>query len=237
MLEKTRGIVLKSTPFRDSSVIAHIYTEEFGMQSYLINSVRNQKGAIRPAHLMPLNLVELIAYHKENQEIHRIRELKCDPVLQNIHFDVNRRSLTLFLTELLDSCIGESEANPELFRFVWQFVELLDMDHVPLHNFASAFLLRFAGYLGFAPEEKYEEGDVLQLQEGTFVQALRAQGPVMSATCSFWCNRIQKSSDWPELKIPLEERRQLLDDLIDYYRHHVLHGRNIKSHLILREIL
>ncbi|MCB9246855.1 MAG: DNA repair protein RecO [Flavobacteriales bacterium] len=237
MLEKTRGIVLRTTPYGDSSVIGHIYTEQLGMQSYIMNGVRNQKGAIRPAHLMPLNLVELVAYHKENQEIHRINELKCDPILQRVHFDVYKRSMALFLTELLDACIGERESDPELFQFVWHYVELLDMADVPLSNFAIAFLLRFSRFLGFAPEQVYEEGFVLEMAEGRFVEPQKALGASMGSSVSYWCFAILQERNWMDLKIPLEQRRQLLDDLIRYYDLHVLHGRTIKSHHILREII
>ena len=36
MIHKTRGIVLHSVKYGETSLIAHVYTEAFGSQSYLL---------------------------------------------------------------------------------------------------------------------------------------------------------------------------------------------------------
>ena len=43
MLIKTRGIVLSYLKYRESSIIARVYTERLGVQSYVVNSVRKAK--------------------------------------------------------------------------------------------------------------------------------------------------------------------------------------------------
>ena len=43
-LHNTDGIMLHLSPYGDSSVIAKIYTEKFGMQTYLVNGVRSSKA-------------------------------------------------------------------------------------------------------------------------------------------------------------------------------------------------
>lgn len=64
MLTKTRGIVVRNVNFKDNSVICHIYTEDFGSQQFMLHGVRNQKGNVRPSHIMPLNLVDLVFLQK-----------------------------------------------------------------------------------------------------------------------------------------------------------------------------
>jgi hypothetical protein len=41
---KTRGIVLKTTDYGESSVIVQVFTEKLGLQSYIINGVKKAKG-------------------------------------------------------------------------------------------------------------------------------------------------------------------------------------------------
>ena len=44
MLATTEGIVLHFIKYRESSVIATIYTRDFGRQNYLINSAYGKKS-------------------------------------------------------------------------------------------------------------------------------------------------------------------------------------------------
>ena len=59
MIAKTRGIVLRNTNYSENSVVSKIFTEVFGVQSYLINGIRNNKGAIKTAIIQPLNILDL----------------------------------------------------------------------------------------------------------------------------------------------------------------------------------
>jgi len=167
MIKKTRGIVLRNTNYRDNSVISHIYTEEFGIQSFILNGVRNQKGNIRPSHIMPLNLLDLVVYKKENTGIHRIKELRCQPILQSIHFDVLKNSVALFVSEILNASLAEEEANPELFHFLDHFIRILDLEDEKIGNYPIYFLIHLTRYLGFYPKGAYTEKQVLNLQRFT----------------------------------------------------------------------
>ena len=44
MLSSTKGIVIHHFKYSEKSVIAKIYTEKFGLQSYILNGVRNKKS-------------------------------------------------------------------------------------------------------------------------------------------------------------------------------------------------
>ena len=111
MLTKTRGIVVRNTNFKDNSVISHIYTQDYGSQSFMLHGVRNHKGAIRPSHIMSLSLVDLVFYKKDNAGIQQIKELRCSPVLQTIHFDILKNSVALFIAEIINATVPEEEQN------------------------------------------------------------------------------------------------------------------------------
>src|SRR2546430_2069454 len=111
MLHKTRGIVFHVTDYSESSVVAKIYTELFGLQPYLINSVRKKKSSVKPSALQPLALIDLVVYHKERSGLKRVADAKNNPVLKSIPFDVRKSSVVLFLNEVLYKSVKEEEAN------------------------------------------------------------------------------------------------------------------------------
>src|SRR6188768_917752 len=119
MLHKTRGIVFQVTDFGESSVVAKIYTELFGLQGFIINSVRKKNAKVRQHVLHPLALVDLVIYHKERKGLHRVAEIGSNPALQDIPFSIIKNSVVLFLDEVLCKAIKEEEANQQLFDFIF----------------------------------------------------------------------------------------------------------------------
>ena len=47
MYSQTKGIVLSSVKYSESSIICKIYTAKLGLQSYIVNGVRKKKGGRR----------------------------------------------------------------------------------------------------------------------------------------------------------------------------------------------
>ncbi|MGN6180436.1 MAG: DNA repair protein RecO, partial [Mucilaginibacter sp.] len=105
MLHKTRAIVFKTTDYGESSVIVQLFTEKFGLQSYIINGVKKPKAKISRNMLQPLHLLEVVVYHKANTSIQRIAELKNAPMLLSIPYDVVKSCIAIFLNEVLYKAI------------------------------------------------------------------------------------------------------------------------------------
>ena len=116
MLVTTEGIVLHFIKYGESSVITTIYTRDFGRQSYLINAARSKKSKNKAGLLQHLFLVNLVAYQKQNRELHRIKEIKSNHAYQNIAFDISKSTQAIFIAELLYKTISEQESYPEMFE-------------------------------------------------------------------------------------------------------------------------
>src|SRR6478735_5317875 len=119
MLHKTRGIVLKTTDYGESSVIVQVFTEKFGLQSYIINGVKKSKAKISRNMLQPLHLLDMVVYHKNAGSVQRISELKNSPVLLTLPYDVVKSSIAMFLNEVLYKSIKQQSADENLFDFVF----------------------------------------------------------------------------------------------------------------------
>jgi DNA repair protein RecO (recombination protein O) len=125
MLHKTRGIVFKTTDYSESSVVVQIFTEKFGLQSYIINGVKKPRAKISRNMLQPLHLLDLVVYHKSAGNVQRISELKVSPVLQSIPYDVIKSCIAIFLNEVLYKAVKQQSADEQLFDFIFNAIEWL----------------------------------------------------------------------------------------------------------------
>jgi len=240
MLIKTRGIVLRAIKYSETSLITDIYTEEKGLQTYIISGVRSRKAKVKAALLQVMSLLDLVVYHRDSRGMHRVRELRPAVVYQTLPFDVRRSSVGLFLSEITRKTIREAEAHRELFDFLYRSFLFLDSSPAPSLNLHLYFLLRLSAFLGFVPGgDCNDETPFFDLREGVFV----ARGPTppftLPAEKSELLYRLLLSSpdELHQIRLSTVQRRALLDDLLNYYRFHIDNFPDINAHLILQEVL
>jgi DNA repair protein RecO (recombination protein O) len=239
MLHKTRGIVFQITDFGESSVVARIYTELFGLQGYLINSVRKKNAKVKKNVLHPLSLVELVVYHKERRGLHRVADVKGNPALQNIPFDLVKNSIALFLDEVLCKCIREEEPNQQLFDFLFHSIQLLDVQSPANPEFHLSFLVQLTRYLGFYPGGSYTDNQkYFDLVEGLFVKEVPGHMNYLepedsSRLQSIFIHSVNFSSPF---QMSSAQKRLMLEKLLDYYRLHLEGFSEVKSLKVLAEV-
>src|SRR5471030_1365923 len=169
MWHKTRGIVFKTTDYGDNSIIVQVFTEKFGLQSYIVNGAKKPRAKIAGNMFQPLHLLDMVVYYKNTGNVQRIKELKNSPLLQTIPYDVIKSSLVIFLNEVLYKAIKQQSADEHLFDFVFNAVEWLDHQTAGLANFHLFFLIRLTRYLGFYPDRYLAgEADYFDLKNGVF---------------------------------------------------------------------
>jgi DNA repair protein RecO (recombination protein O) len=96
MLHKTQGIVLRSVRYGESSVIVNIFTELFGVQSYLVNGVRTSRARSCRANLLqPANLLDLVVYHHEGRNLQRLSDFRYAYLYRSLYSDVVKNSIAL----------------------------------------------------------------------------------------------------------------------------------------------
>lgn len=240
MLHKTRGIVLKTTLYSESSVVVQMFTEKFGIQSYMINGVRKPKAKIRMNMLQPLHLVEMIVYHKANSSIQRISELRPTPIFRSIPYDIIKSTITIFLNEVLYKSIRQQMADEHLFDFIFSAVCWFDESEETNVNFHLAFLLKLSRYLGFAPSmETKSDHSYFDLQEGEF-KSLPPIHPYFidkadaALFISLYISPFEKIN---EIKLENKTRRSILDKILVYYTLHTASFGEIRSHQVLEDVL
>lgn len=239
MLAKTRGIVLHTLPYSDSTVVAKIYTEEFGLRSYLVNAAHSRRSNTRSRLLQPLFLVELIVYEKENRQLHRVKEIRSEIQYKNYE-DMRRNSILLFLDEVLCHVIKEEEKNPLLFEFLHSSLQMLDVMPGSPSNFHLSFLLQLSKYLGFYPRgESSEFAPCFDLVAGEFVPEGSGRPEHLGPEISRLLTQVNRANyqDTCQMKFSADQRRQLLQGILLFYSIHIEGFPSMKSVGVLEEVL
>lgn len=240
MLQKTRGIVFKTTDYSESSVIVQVFTEKFGLQSYLINGVKKPKAKIRINMLQPLHLLEMVVYHKSGGNIQRVSELRHAPVFQSIPYDVRKSSIIIFLNEVLYKAIRQHTPDEILFEFLFTSIELLDRTETGLSYFHLYFLLRLTKFLGFYPDRTLEaSASYFDLKNGIFTNYLPANQAILQQPFTrYWTSLLNANFETlANLNIPIADRRILLNKIISYYQLQIDDFGQVKSIQVLEDVL
>ncbi len=221
MLHKTRGIVFRFTKYGDSSIIVTIFTELFGIQTYIVNGVRSKNAKGKIALFQPLTLLDLVVYYKENANIKRIKEIKCLHQYQTVSTDIRKSSLAIFINEILNKAVKDESHTGEIFEFLLSSLILLDHQEDNLENFHLIFLIKLSRFLGFGAHQAEEILGVRMLDRNEE----EILGNLLNA-------------DFTEsISMTNEQRRNLLEAILRFYTTHIESLGEIKSIQILKEIM
>lgn len=244
MIAKTKGIVLRSVKYGETSLVVTMFTELFGLQSYLVNGVRtaSKKGTPKASLFQPAAILELVAYHNEFNGLQRLREYKWDFLYQHVLSDVHKNAVALFLVELLGKCLKEPEPNPELFYFAEDALKHLD-EATPAvtGNFPLFFALHLAVFFGFRINDEFsEEKHYLDLQEGRFVKDQPHHQYYLidrEAAAVSEILKILQPHELEQVYLNQDMRRRIMHGLEQYYAFHLPEFGTLRTLPVLREIM
>lgn len=237
MLQKTRGILLHRINYSETSIIIRVYTENLGLQSFILKGVRSGKSKIRTGFLQPLALLELEFNHRPAQNLQHLREIRPAIQLISIPFDVHKSAVILFLDEVLIKCLTEEEPDRNLFEFIYNSIELFDLQEKAGTIFHLFFLVKLTMYLGFFPKGNFSETNCFfNMHDGKFcdVPGESAIGLPYSRYIHLLMEHTYK--DPVIINIPNTEKPALIDQILRYYSFHLPSFGNIKSHKILHQV-
>jgi DNA repair protein RecO (recombination protein O) len=243
MTHKTKGIVLRTIKYGETSVVVTIFTELFGIQTYMVNGVRtSKKSAAKANHFQPGAILDMVVYHNEQRTMQRIREFRWDFLFREVLSDVVKNSVALYIVELLYKCLKQPEQNTALFDFCEDVLLKLDAaDKGITANFALYFSLQLAQFFGFQMNDDYSgEQNILDLLEGNFVPEQPEHPHFMNGEQAQITSRLLKVMQPGELsqfKLHHETRRSLLLHYQQYYALHVPDFGTMRTLSVLHEVL
>jgi DNA repair protein RecO (recombination protein O) len=244
LIAKTKGIVLRSVKFGETSLVVTMFTETFGLQSYLVNGVRTatKKTTPKASLFQPAAILDLVAYHNEFTGLQRLREYKWEFLYQHVLSGVHKNAVALFMVELLGKCLKQPEPAPELFYFAEDALHHLDTASPAVTgNFPLFFALHLAVFFGFRINGDYsEKKSYLDLQEGIFLEAQPQHQYYLidrEAAAVSDILKIQQPHELEQVYLNQDIRRRIMQGLEHFYAFHVPEFGALRTLPVLREIL
>lgn len=235
----TRGIVLHSIPYKDTSAIIYMYTEAFGRASYMVSRRRSKKSPLVKSLFIPLSVLDLEVEHLNKREIHRIKEARVCLPLQEILCDPIKNVLALFLSEFLFRVVKETEPDPRLFCFLYDSIQVLECADKGVANFHLVFLLRLLRYLGIFPNiENRRAGYYFDMLNSVFTVDQPAHPHFLGEEDTEVFARLLKMS-YENMSLYVfsrQERVRIIQKILEYYHLHLPDFAEIKSLAVLQSL-
>ncbi len=214
-----------------------MFTEAFGLRSYIIKGVfGKKKNGTRTLH-QSLSLLDLVVYEKPRAGLQNIKEISIAQPYTNIPFDVHKGAILMFLNEIIYKSIGEQEPDEDMFRFIYNQLVTLDETTSGIADFHLTFIIRFTKYLGFLPRNTYSDCNTyFDMQEGEFVSLPPLHTNFMNPYYSRQLNMLLQESP-QKIFENASMRNALLEKIIIYYSLHVPAFGEVKSLPVLHQLL
>jgi DNA repair protein RecO (recombination protein O) len=217
-----------------------VYTELYGLQSYIINGVRKRKAKIKSNILQPLSMLDMGVYNREKWSLQRVKYANAVNPASQIRTDIVKGSLAMFIAEVLFRTIREEEPNQGLFDFLLQFISDLEIEDGSVSNYHLLFMIELSGYLGFYPSPPNSEtSSYFDKREGVFCEDVPQHGDWMDEESSSLLHRLMEANtkNISSIKLSFVQRNDLVNHLIAFYDLHLDARLDIKSHKILQTVM
>lgn len=247
----TQGLVLHTTKYGETSIIAKVFTRELGLCSYIVKGVRSASGRTKQNLLQPLSHLEMTVYNNPKKQLQYIKEMRPARQYHTVQEDGVKMALLFFMDEVLYKSLKDEEQNHSLFDYVVDTLQALDSNEKTGSEIASMpidFMIHTARHLGIEPMDNYSLREPLfNLKEGRFQSAPSAYAAAMNPNYAYFLDEPASSnfhtclhSSLHNSKMPQltqSQRSTTLSNLLEYYHVHLSDFRNFTSHEVLHAVL
>jgi DNA repair protein RecO (recombination protein O) len=237
MYYKTKGIVIHNTKYSENKIITKIFTEHYGLQAFSVNISKSLNSKFKANIIKPLAILDMEIFLKQNKEINSIKDCRNLYVYKTIPYDIIKSTMALFLAEVLYKALKVDGMNNVLFEFLISSFTKFDELVENYTNFHIYFILNLTKYLGFQPYNNYHENYYFDLNEGSYMASIPLHKYYLNQyqTKIFYLASLM-SIDNLQFNFSLNDKRQLINNILSYYKIHIGSFKDVLSHKILEEI-
>lgn len=239
MITKTRGIVLRSVRFGESSLIVDVLTKSSGRVSFMVHIPKTSKGKIKKQYFQPMTLLDFEYDFRQRSNLQRIKDVRVSLPYSSIPIDPAKSCISLFLSEFIYYATRNEQENPTLFTYVSTSLEWLDNAYEDFANFHLVFMMRLGKFLGFHPFlEDFTPGCFFDLRNGCFTLSMPLHTDFLNAVdAGHLYNLMRMNFDTMKLfKLSHDDRNRITEIVLRYYKLHLPNMPELQSFDILREV-
>lgn len=240
MILSTKGVVLHCMDYSETSIIARVYTEQLGLQTYIVKGVRKKGARIKRNLFAPLSIIQLIANHKEGDGMHVMREASCEYQLNGIATDMSKTAVSIYISELLAHSVSAQMADPDLYGFIEDAILNLDRATGSVAGFPLSFTIGLTQFLGFDPHNNFDANHTFfDMEGGNFCPHPPDHPYYLSSPLSDRLSEVLLALNAGVISIVADHatRNELLARMLEYFRIHIPSFSEIKSVQVLGEVL
>ena len=220
MIISSSAIVLSKLKYRDNDLIVKLLVRELGVTSFI---VRGGSRKNKTNYFQQLSLLEIEFDFNGKRSLHYFKDFENKFNFRTIHTDYKKMGVIIFLSEVLSKILVHQEKDFELFTFN--------------SSFHLAFLIKLSKFLGFFPEIENNHYKFFDLQHGCYTNTLDSKYLISHEELECF-NMILgiNFDDLSSLTINSVQRKNLLDNIILYYKLHIENFISVKSLEVLRKL-
>ena len=145
---KTEAVVLNKINYRDTSIIASLYTQEFGKISAIIKGGRSSKS--KTGRIVdPLNHLQIIIYKKETRDVQLLSDAEIISHFSKLKENLDALKYSYAVIELVHKLAPVDEQNKKTFKGIVRILSLLELNEEKpevLFGRFFLFLMKETGY-------------------------------------------------------------------------------------------
>ena len=237
MFVTTRGVVLRTYPFKDKKLISKIYTKDKGLVSFIIKKNKDQIILSQP-----LNIVEITYRESNTHSLFYINDCSAEYVYRNLMSNGEKLSFAMLICEVLNKCL--TEVNVELFQFIINSFKWLDSTKGDIQGFDILFLMKFCNMNGIQPSNiNLDLGSpyVLDIIEGKYINNINQTNLIniipQKESAIIYELSILEYSSLSLYSITEKQSSVILDYLIRYISIHLADISKLNSIKILKQLI
>ncbi|MCS7177096.1 MAG: DNA repair protein RecO [Candidatus Kapabacteria bacterium] len=241
MVAESAAIALRTQRHGDTSLVATVYTQQFGKCSVLAKGARSVGSPHRAAFEVP-NHIWLVFYRTPRRELYYVRSADVVEHFPRLRSSLDHTAVALSIAESVYLTQRPEEPNPVLFSLLLQALRSVDRSPTPPFSVAVAFMLRLLHLLGFAPSlqvatlREPTTQYSLSLEDGRFVPYSSPQHTTFTGTMLTLedVQTLQSLRELPlevasSISLPAERAANLLRSFVAYLEHHLEHPLPLQS--------
>lgn len=237
MLLKTEAIVLNRIKYTDNSFVVNLFSEAIGKISVLART-SSRKAGLKANMFAPLNIVQTELRLKDTRSVQGISYCELVKSPTAIDTDISRICISQFVAEVIMKMVKEEEQNIALYNFFKTTIDAIESSSENIVNLHIIFLKEFARHLGFAITNNYcTETPYFNSREGMFLPFFTSEEESFDQQLSLAFSMILASSyETDNIKIPYAYRKEIIRQMLEYYKIHTENLSEIKSLKVLNEV-
>ena len=236
MVVSTSAIVISKLKYKDNDLILKLLTRELGVCNFLVRNPAGKKRNKIINYFQPLTILNIEFENRNKSKLNYLKDVEIEYVFKSIHFDIKKSVVVLFISEILNRILNFQEKDELLFDFISDSFILFDKNKS--QNFHLFFLIHLTKYFGLFPQTDNIKGLYFDLEQGVFSVEKPPKHYIGGANLDVFKKLLGiKFDQINDINITNNMRRDLIDDIIAYYKYHFESFSNLKSIDVIRKTL